>query len=142
MTKATDLKTIFLKSPWIIHVKTCVTLWYLFRTKNNFFFRFFPFSHIFSPCLAPKLINCYRSNFFFFEMTMKKLGNEHAYQPYTYSLKSVSRGGVGTIDRFKHPKPLQWDDFNIREISLEQKYNLKKKLSNKRQEEGEIKIWN
>ena len=78
---------------------------------------------------------------------MKKLGNEHAYQPYTYSLKSVSSGGAkrpppGAIDRFKHPKPLQWDDFNIREISLEQKYNLKKKLSNKRQEEGEIKIWN
>ena len=30
MTKATDLKTIFLKSPWKMDVETCVTLWYLF----------------------------------------------------------------------------------------------------------------
>ena len=28
--KATDLKTIFLRSPWKMGVETCVTFWYLF----------------------------------------------------------------------------------------------------------------
>ena len=35
MTKATDLKTIYLKSPLKMHVKTCVTLTYLFKPQKN-----------------------------------------------------------------------------------------------------------
>ena len=41
VTKASDLKTLFLKSPGKMHVETCVTLRYLFKTKKYFFSFFF-----------------------------------------------------------------------------------------------------
>ena len=48
MTKATDLKTKFLKSPWKMDVDTCVTLWYLFKTKTKKSLHFFDlFCHFF-----------------------------------------------------------------------------------------------
>ena len=44
VTKAADLKTIFLKSPFKMHVDTYVTLWYLFKTKQKkMFLIFYPF---------------------------------------------------------------------------------------------------
>ena len=54
MTKATDLKTIFLKSICKMDVETCVTL--CFKQKKIFFTFFLPFFGTFlQPSLAPKL---------------------------------------------------------------------------------------
>ena len=48
VTKATDLKTTFLGSPWKMDVETCVTLWYFLKQKQIFL-------HFFQPSLALKL---------------------------------------------------------------------------------------
>jgi len=57
----------------------------------NFFYPFF--RHLFPPSSAPKLL---KSNFFLWA-GHEKLGYEHAFQPYTYSLRPFSwRGGRQT----------------------------------------------
>ena len=91
MTEA-DLKTVILKSP-------CVTLGYLFKTKKIYFsFFHFPafFRHFFQTIRVIGLI-------FFLWAGLKKLGYEHAFQPYTYSLRPFSRGGPQAIHRFRPP---------------------------------------
>ena len=60
VTKAADLKTICLKSPWKMHEETCVTVWDLFKTKK-YFFSFFSTLHI-------KVISLI---FFFYELALK-----------------------------------------------------------------------
>jgi len=75
VTKSTDLKTMFLKSPWKMHAETCVTFWYLFKTNKCFFYIYF------------KTIKV------FLWAGHEKLGYEHAFQLYTYSLGPFSRGG-------------------------------------------------
>ena len=64
MTKATDLKTIFLKSPWKMDVETCVTLWYLFLHFFDLFWHFFQHS------LHSKVIDLI---FFFNELALKNI---------------------------------------------------------------------
>ena len=57
VTKTTNIKIIFLKSPWKMDDDTSVTLWYLFKRKPNFSFTFLePFLAFFQPTLAPKLL--------------------------------------------------------------------------------------
>ena len=57
MTKATDLKTICLKSPWKMDVETCVTLWYLIKTTKNIFDLFLAFLSNLSSTQAIKVID-------------------------------------------------------------------------------------
>ena len=71
MTEATDLKTIFLKSPWKMDVEICVTLWYM-CLKKIFFRSFDSFLHLFQPFLAPKLSKL-SLNFFFFNDHVKTI---------------------------------------------------------------------
>ena len=47
VTKATDLKSTFLKSPWKMGGKTCVWSWNFPKTKNFYFYFFRPFFLIF-----------------------------------------------------------------------------------------------
>ena len=93
MTKATDLK-----SPWKMGVKTCVTLWYLFKTKKNVEHFFTFFWHFFQPSLDPnwKVIDL----IFFQWAGLEKLGFKHAFQPYTYSLRPFS---PQSIHKFRPP---------------------------------------
>ena len=56
-TKATDLKTIFLKSPWKMNVETCVTLWHLIKTTKNIFNIFLAFLSTLPSTQAIKVID-------------------------------------------------------------------------------------
>ena len=62
MTKATDLKAIFLKSSREMDVEICVTLWYMFKTKKVFF-------EIFLSLPSTQTI----TNVFFNELPLKTL---------------------------------------------------------------------
>ena len=55
MPKATDLKTIFLKSPVKMHVETCATFDICIKQKKNMVYIVFTFLAFFQPSLAPKL---------------------------------------------------------------------------------------
>ena len=71
VTKATDLKIVFLKNLWKIDVETCVTLIFV-KKKKNIFYIFLPFFlAFFQPSLAPKFNWSYRSNLFYYELTLK-----------------------------------------------------------------------
>ena len=68
VTKATDLKSLFLKSPWKMDVETRVTLWYLFKTKKYFlqfltnfrhFFKLHSFLRIKTPDLETRTTNLF-----------------------------------------------------------------------------------
>ena len=61
VTKATDLKTIFLKSPWNMHVETCVTLWDLFKTKIFFSFFCLFLGLFFNPCKSDWFVTLLRN---------------------------------------------------------------------------------
>ena len=54
VTKATDLKIIFLKSPWKMNVETCHDICLKNKTKNYILLPFF--LAFFQPSLAPKLL--------------------------------------------------------------------------------------
>ena len=71
MTKATDLKTKFLKSPWKMDVDTCVTLWYLFKTKTKKSLHFFDlFCHFFLSLPSNQTIKVI-DLFYFNELALK-----------------------------------------------------------------------
>ena len=86
MTKATNLKTIFLKSPWKIDVETCVTLGYFL----HFFNLFLSFFSTLPRTQTKKVIDL----IFFQRVGLEKLGYEHAFQPYSYSLRPFYKGGA------------------------------------------------
>ena len=115
MTKATDLKTIFLKSPWKMGVETCITLWYLFKTNKKYFYiclkLFFSIFSILPSTQTIKVID----PIFFQWASLEKLCYEHAFQPYTYSLRPFSRGGgkrplPQAIHRFRPPSLFRVQD--------------------------------
>ena len=86
-----------------MHLKTCVILWYLFKTKIKFYtFFFYPFLGIFfNPPKHPNY-KSYHSNFFSYRLALKNwaMNIEHAFQPYDYSPRPFSRG---PLHRFRPP---------------------------------------
>jgi len=90
VTKATYLKTIFLKSPWKMDIETCVPYSYLLKTKKNIFSFFWPFfSRFFQPSQAPKLF-LLSVKFFFNDLTLANWAMQYAH---AYSLRPFHRGG-------------------------------------------------
>ena len=89
-----------------MHLKTCVILWYLFKTKIKFYtFFFYPFLGIFfNPPKHPNY-KSYHSNFFSYRLALKNwaMNIEHAFQPYDYSPRPFSRG---PLHRFRPPPSL------------------------------------
>ena len=81
VTKATDIKTIFFKSPYKMHV---------------FVKKFTCFNHIFG------IFSTLHCTLTLFQWAgIKKLNFEHAFQPYTYTLRG---GGQQAIPRFRPPR--------------------------------------
>ena len=74
MSKATDLK-----STWKVHVETCVTLWYFFKTKKNFHF-FTLFRHFFQPYSSTQTIKVI-GLIFFYELALKNLAMYMHFNP-------------------------------------------------------------
>ena len=93
-----------MKSPWKMQVGTCVTLWYLFKTKQIYFFLFFTFLSKLPSTQTIKVISL-----IFLWAGLEKLGYKQAFYTYIYSLRSFSRRGGGTkrppqaIHKFRPP---------------------------------------
>ena len=108
MTNATDLKTIFLKSPRKIHVETCVTLWYLFKTKKCYLKNFFdPFIGIFSPLPSTQIIKVI-CLIFFYELALKNWAmkmhfNSKPILSGLFSIGGAKRPPPQVIHRFRPP---------------------------------------
>ena len=86
-----------------MHVETCATLWYLSKTKKNIFFLILSLFKAFFPQLPSTQTIKVIGLIFFLWAGHEKLGYEHVFQPYAYSLRPFSRGGPQAIQRIRPP---------------------------------------
>ena len=71
LTKATDLTTILLKSPWKMHIETCVTLDICLKQNKIFFSFFWPFFRHFFTLPSAQTIKVIGLFFFSFSWPWK-----------------------------------------------------------------------
>ena len=96
-----------------MHIDTCVTLWDLLKTKQKHFFHFcYPFLGTFSTLPSAQTIKDI-GLIFFYELALKKLGCDHAFQHYVYSLRLYIDSDLafaGLMNFKKNHIKNQWDE--------------------------------